>query len=497
MCGREVCETFASNMPQQSIRRFISTPSTVTDNLPVRNEGAVSKKIARSLVKQAKKRESVKRTPKSRTCKKAVSNASKHKILKKHKSKSKPCRDTTPLDPNAAPFNPGVSDNAHAIVGDIINTLVNNACGSHERNQSGDISIIDASLTELLAPCPSLTSQNEDPAPSFHPNHYKRQFEENFSLRAQVDLLHSELLRYKKTQNSQRTEIKRLKSDNDNLRKQVSKHSGIRRHTDPSDNREAVNTLSAKLSSLKDQIRNATEILLNAAEPEGETTHREDLADDVTFARAAQSQNGATYASVTKASVPKVSKSTKAPSRSASSKRPDAYVIGTSLTKDVGLLLARRGIDATTFTYSGAELPRIKGRIKHIIPKKNAPQSVVIQAGGNDIEHHPTNQVIKEYDALVKEVKRHAPTSHIMLARVPLRRFDPRKHEAINKLNTYLEDRAMRDGNISFIDTCPPFPAYFEGPQKVHFTRKGCGIYGDKMSCEIINFQTNRLNKQN
>ena len=120
--------------------------------------------------------------------------------------------------------------------------------------------------------------------------------------------------------------------------------------------------------------------------------------------------------------------------------------------------------------------------------------SFFLQAGGNDAETHTPALVIREYDALINEVKRHSPKSHITLCRIPRRRFDWRTNEAINKVNTFLEDRSKRDEGITFLDPCPAFPTHFRR-DRVHLNRRGTEIYGNKIACAALNFQVSNQNQ--
>ena len=53
---------------------------------------------------------------------------------------------------------------------------------------------------------------------------------ENSSLQHQTDLLNAELENAKKVNKTSKTEIKRLTKDNDNLRREISRISGLRRY---------------------------------------------------------------------------------------------------------------------------------------------------------------------------------------------------------------------------------------------------------------------------
>ena len=93
------------------------------------------------------------------------------------------------------------------------------------------------------------------------------------------------------------------------------------------------------------------------------------------------------------------------------------YVIGSSLTRDVGGELAKNKINATAFTYGGFTNPRIRQKVPHIFSKKYKPDNVVLLAGGNDAEHRTADHVIDEYEGLIKEIRRQCPQTKIFPGR--------------------------------------------------------------------------------
>ena len=139
-------------------------------------------------------------------------------------------------------------------------------------------------------------------------------------------------------------------------------------------------------------------------------------------------------------------------------------------------------------------MPRIRQRIRHIIPRDNPPPQIFLPAGGNDLEEHEPHLVIREYDRLIKEVKRVAPSSHVVIGRIPYRHFNKTLHENIDKVNMFLENRAKRGDDVSYVDACPAFPFHYVKHDLVHFNRKGNEIFGTRVACELINFQMNKLN---
>ena len=108
-----------------------------------------------------------------------------------------------------------------------------------------------------------------------------------------------------------------------------------------------------------------------------------------------------------------------------------------------------------------------------------------VQAGGNDIEHHRTDLVVKEYGTLIKALKSQCPKSNIVLCKIPCRSPFQWLHEEIARVNTFLAN-STHGGNVHFIDSCPEFgPRYFR-KDMVHFNHEGLQVYGDKVACSLF-----------
>ena len=174
------------------------------------------------------------------------------------------------------------NDTGRAVVSELINDLLDGVFETANKNRETTPVTndpLDISLSELLASSPSQTQTSNTEPDDISDLQLKceRQFSECISLRAQVDLLYDENEQQKKIRKSQQSEIKRLKNDNENLRRQLSKVSGMRRYTEPQpieipDNREEIELLNAKLEYLKDHIKSASNTLLNIIEPENNAT---------------------------------------------------------------------------------------------------------------------------------------------------------------------------------------------------------------------------------
>ena len=79
--------------------------------------------------------------------------------------------------------------------------------------------------------------------------------------------------------------------------------------------------------------------------------------------------------------------------------------IGTALVRGVATELCNHNIDAMAYTYPGAPIPRLVGRLRH--------SNIVLQCGGNDLELASPAAVVREYDHLISEVRQLAANAHI------------------------------------------------------------------------------------
>ena len=332
---------------------------------------------------------------------------------------------------------------------------------------------------------------------------YEHELKENAALEAQIRLLHGELDEHTKVQKSQLAEVKRLKNDNDCLRRNVSKHTGMRKFVDVTTAYELdvkkkddeIAKLRKEVNFLKTHINEVSKYLSEGAEASSANQAAEstspatpNLENDSEFAQAAAAQRGLNPDTP--------STSTKRKSKPGK-RRPVAVGIGSSLMGRAHEQLTKRGVDCTTFTYRGADLPRLRSRVQHVIETDNAPDNVVLQGGGNDLHNGaPPHLVNKEFEHLIKEVKRVAPNTRVVLSKIPYRTFDRRLLYNIDCVNQYLENRAKRGDNVTLVDIRPDFPAHHAGPDYVHFTATGNEVYGDKLASKLINFQVTRLSNR-
>ena len=409
------------------------------------------------------------------------------------------------------------------------------------------------------------------------------------ALNNQIDLLNGEMEVKKKVDKRHKSEIKRLTNDNDQLRRQISRYRGMRKYTDskptcskptptsrpssagdrspsqmdknklkpdadiivqpvnacdnhsvhmPSNpsqvptnkpdahpSQEQIDTVSAKLASLRSHMTDIAQKLWSAAQ------------DDDTMAVPRSSDCNArkpdvptppasTYAEVVERTTSQISvvelgrhgtsnvdyhdygqrpsdvttsasrsqrpsDVTKSASRSQRNppKDDDVYVIGTSLTRELGFSLAKKQVKSTVFTYAGSRIANIRDRVPHIFPRDNASRTVILQVAGNDAEVSHPDRVIDEYEGLIKDVKRVQPNAKIVLSIVPPRKPHNRVlKQRIDAVNSYLRDRALLNDNVHVIDVAPTsFQDHFD-KGKLHFNADGLEFYAENIKRALSNF---------
>ena len=123
-------------------------------------------------------------------------------------------------------------------------------------------------------------------------------------------------------------------------------------------------------------------------------------------------------------------------------------------------------IDAMVYTYPGAPIPRLVGRLRHIINQDNS--NIVLQCGGNALEIASPAAVVREYDHLISEVRQLAPNAHIYISAIPPRKGRAHILEDIAKVNTYLSNRGRRGDDVTCIHVCPT--------DLHHFSRDKCTV---------------------
>ena len=357
--------------------------------------------------------------------------------------------------------------------------------------------------------------------------------QENASLNTAMQLLNEEIDDYKKVSNSQKQEIKRLKNDNDLLRREVSRCKGIRKYTEtpqetkPSDNLTAV---SAKLASVKECMINVASTIINAIEDNDSDVNatsfttvksRRRSRDVITIDEAPETQTLQAIAVLTDSTMmrssavssirgggaptptaPEVTSTQSyaqaAASRASRTTTPAPHhqkhpiIIGTSLIKGAGGRLNKLGIPAECYSYPGSEIPRIRSRLKHVIPEPNKHSLCVLQAGGNDAERRPVESVIAQYDTLIDEVRRCTPGTHIMISAIPPRRNNNLIINKIERLNAHLQQKCSRDQGLHYVQVYPDYVHWYKR-DLVHFNRRGDNVYAERLASAIEGFHGSQV----
>ena len=325
-------------------------------------------------------------------------------------------------------------------------------------------------------------------------------------LKTIIELLEEESKCNKKIYSSEKQEIKSLKSSNNNLRRELSRFRGMRKLTNGENKRmdkstdqycnaeiadmtEQVIVATAKLQSFKEQVVNVTSSMLKLSEDENmddvgdtdpfqtvisrkrrrtttppgtdavtgnsEPAHGRPMPIPVIVNRAPSSAEVTSTHSYSHAllSTPPLHTTSRVAPKSHETR--NALIIGTSLTRGVGTKLVQQGIQATSHTYAGCEIPHIRERIPYIAPKTNNPTNVILQCGGNDAERRPAEHVIAQYESLIPAVLRACPNAYISVSRIPPRRNNNTILNKIGQINAHLEQKCSGDQGLSFVDACP------------------------------------------
>ena len=357
---------------------------------------------------------------------------------------------------------------------------------------------------------------------------------EKVSAQRQVQLLEEELSEVKKVQVNLQKENKKLTTANDNLRRGLSKYEGMRRFasqtTDYCDKeqqtvpntesadvlvlKEHIEVANAKIDSLADQIKSVgdslTSILTddsntfqvvenrrsNRTKRRSHTSSNESVVevDTSTVHNTSQNQSktnqGHAIPVITAGKLSAVHRKTPSYSDVAAGRAKSTekvMVIGTSITKGSGYVLNEKGIDATTYSYPGAKIPLIRDRLQHIT-KNNNPDTIVIQAGGNDCQSTPLDKVQSEYACLVNDVKYQWPEAKVILSQIPPRKTDVKTKLKIAGLNEKIKSMSDASLNIHFMDFSPKLDIYYQ-KDKLHFNEKGVDYYCTQMSQFLSNFR--------
>ena len=345
-------------------------------------------------------------------------------------------------------------------------------------------------------------------------------------LETEIDRKNKEIVRIKKCDTTQKSEIKKLTKLVDEQKKELMSYKGtngnhraVHSQHSISGNEPVSNSVITELQCIKQQIdKSLSSLSLSVLRESADS-------DDDGFVPVNRRRPKSTRALSTEAPIAGSSPSAVTPSDPASRRsrvppsptgtpghraipgsaqvpssgsrrmtsprtNPRIAVVGSSIVRGVGGRLSRRGMDATSFCYPGCEIPLITERISGIFSERYQPETVVLQCGGNDLANHrPTAQVVQQLDILVQEVRRCCPRSIIVVSKIPLRGHDERLLHEIALVNTFISNMARdKRNNIYCCDPSPKMFKYFS-KDEVHFNHSGKQVYAYELAKFLANFQ--------
>ena len=107
--------------------------------------------------------------------------------------------------------------------------------------------------------------------------------------------------------------------------------------------------------------------------------------------------------------------------------------------------------------------------------------------GGNDAEKKQSDNVIDDYEGLIKDVRRQCPESKIFLSSIPPRKNNKVTLKRIREINDYLKDRGRLNDDVYYIDVAPKARSMFR-KDNVHFNKKGLNAISRNLKAELPNF---------
>ena len=169
-------------------------------------------------------------------------------------------------------------------------------------------------------------------------------------------------------------------------------------------------------------------------------------------------------------------------------------VIGSSIVRYVGLGVNKRGVDAVTFTYPGYEVPQITERISSILTKSYQPDTVVLQCGGNDLQNdRPPAEVMNQIDIPVQEVKRCRPGATVVVNKIPPRGHNDDLLQNISFVNNLINNMSSGGSqSVLCMDPCTKMFKYYANDE-VHLNRSGKRFFVYELAKSLINFHWPQL----
>ena len=339
-----------------------------------------------------------------------------------------------------------------------------------------------------------------------------------------IDLLNDDLTSATKLLDQFKKSNKRLTSENDKLKRDLSKKSGMRQFTtsetstqtqsDPPTRLQDTADMSvAKFNSFCDHVSTIAKSLfddfskakISTTPTQAETTVPPSSSPSAGFQpvqsrkrpapKTASAQSNPipviqvnttrTPLPPTYAQVSSRSTGSRPPQRrpgQGARKRTRTIILGTSLTDGLSSELNKHGISTTTHIYRGAKLDLIRERVPHIFPKdvRKQPDNILLLAGGNDAEETTVDLTINSYEGLVRDIRKVCPQAKIILSAIPPRKNNVTINKRIEKVNEYLSDRGQRNDFVEFVNVVPTESKLFTA-KKVHFNSEGKSTFATSL----------------
>ena len=153
--------------------------------------------------------------------------------------------------------------------------------------------------------------------------------------------------------------------------------------------------------------------------------------------------------------------------------------------RDMGVFCHRNGLNACSYAYPGATITDISNNVRSYLRTEKQPGTIVLHAGGNDLENSSVLIASQRMDKLIKDVKSICPSSRIILSAIPPRKQNGFLNLKIAKYNEHLQMKSNTENNITFVD-CVPLDLMYYKYDKVHFNSDGKDFYSQRLA-EFLN----------
>ena len=133
------------------------------------------------------------------------------------------------------------------------------------------------------------------------------------------------------------------------------------------------------------------------------------------------------------------------------SEEPPILIIGNSNARQMASILHDNGLNSKSFVYPGGPINYITSRVRHTVSGPD-PSHVILMAG--DIEAAngmPHDQVVFQYQKLIREVRRVYPWSRVLLVGLTIT-GNQNRSKAIRSTNALMQHVASIERMITYVD---------------------------------------------